>query len=138
MKNTLLICAMLVAFGINAQPGPGPEFQNKKEKRELLKDLSPQQRAELRTKQMTLDLDLTKAQQEKILQWNLENENKRETMKQEREAAKELTKDQLFELKKAHLDYEIAMKQKLKSILTEEQMAKFEKKGNTTQARKEP
>ena len=119
---------MLVAFGINAQPGPGPEFQNKKEKRELLKDLSPQQRAELRTKQMTLDLDLTKAQQEKILQWNLENENKRETMKQEREAAKELTKDQLFELKKAHLDYEIAMKQKLKSILTEEQMAKFEKK----------
>ena len=36
----------------------------------------------------------------------------------------------------AHLDYEIAMKQKLKSILTGRTNGKFEKKGNTTQAKK--
>ncbi len=120
MKNVLLIFMALATFAMNAQN----KAANKKENRQEAKaNYTPEQRADLKTKKMTLDLDLTVSQQQKVKQLIL----KSETNKPERpENRKEMTDAQKYEAKSAMLDRRIAMKKELKEILTEEQMTKWE------------
>jgi periplasmic protein CpxP/Spy len=127
MKKMVIILITLIGTSVFAQPGPEHRPAHKKEMQEKMKDLTPQQRAELKTKEMTLHLDLNEGQQIKIQKLNEALETKRDVFRKDRESEKELSKDALFEHKSAVLDEQINQKQQLKTILTEDQFAKWEK-----------
>ncbi len=127
MKKVLLIVLILVGFAAQAQErGDGPR-KEKNEMREKMADLTPQQRAELKSKKMALHLDLNEAQQKQVEILLVEREKNWDTMRAQRKEGKELSKDEMFALRTQKLDEEIAFKKELQSILTEEQFAKFEK-----------
>lgn len=127
MKKVLMICLLIAGTTTYSQPPRGGERSPGHEKMDLMKDLSPQQRAELKTKRMVLDFDLTTAQQAEIMKLNLEIAQRREKNKPNPEKMEKLSSDELFNRASARLDEKIATKKKLKEILTEEQFAKFEK-----------
>ena len=127
MKKAMFI--FLLAFGatLYAQP-PGHKKEGpRKEMRQKMEEFTPQQRAELKTKRMALNLDLSPTQQSEILQLNLNLETQREKSKAEKKEKGELSVNEMFERTSKMLDAKIATKKKLKSILTEAQFEKFEK-----------
>lgn len=127
MKKVLMICLLLVSISLQAQPQGQGRNEHRKAVHEKMKELTPQQRAELKTKKMVLDLDLTEAQQIEIQKLNLEIEGNREKMKPEKKKAGEISSNDFFERTSKMLDEKIATKKKLRSILTEEQFEKFQK-----------
>ena len=89
-------------------------------------DLTPQQRAEMKTQRMVLNLDLNEAQQKKVQKLNEGMEVKREKARLTQEQRQALTKEERYAHKKARMDEEIEFKRALKEILTEDQYTKFE------------
>jgi hypothetical protein len=87
--------------------------------------------AELQTKRMTLQLDLTQQQQEQILEINktkvAEHKQKKEARKATKEADKAPTSDEVFKIQSERLDKMIAHKAEMKEILNSEQYDKWEK-----------
>lgn len=92
--------------------------------------LSAEQRNQLQLKKMTLELDLTAAQQKEMAALIAEQSSKREAkmaeMKANKEAKKQLTANEKFELKNKMLDEKIEHKAKMKKILSKEQFEKWE------------
>jgi hypothetical protein len=132
MKQVLMIVVLVVSVSLQAQPpGHGKEGPRKEGHRKSMHDkmeqLSPQQKAQLKTKEMTLHLDLTEAQQTEILKLNLETATKREQNKPDMKEKREISANEMFERANSRLDDKIATKKKLKSVLTKEQFEKFEK-----------
>lgn len=110
----------LTTFAITAQN----KSEDRKENRSQLREnLTPEQRAELHAKKMTLDLNLNETQQAQVRQLLLDMQK---TKPERPENKKEMTPAQKFEAKNAMLDRRIAMKKAMKEILTEEQFAKWE------------
>ena len=68
MKKIILIVLVLLTIQVSAQERK-QEFRKgeRKERINKFKDFSPEEVAELQTKRMTLDLDLTPSQQKQIL-----------------------------------------------------------------------
>ncbi len=101
------------------------------EKKMKHNDLTLEQKTELRVKQMTLDLDLDKSQQEKMKTLLLEQENNKAQFKAERISKKEgdvkPSKEEMYKKRSQMLDQQIEFKGKMKNILNKEQMAKWEK-----------
>ncbi|MFT4803408.1 MAG: protein CpxP, partial [Psychroserpens sp.] len=93
----------------------------------------PEEMATLGSKKMTLALDLSIDQQAKVKEALLEQATIRKQNMAEREKmknnddAKKPTKEERVEHLNAKLDTKIAMKQKMKSILTAEQYEKWTK-----------
>lgn len=127
MKKTMMI--LLLAFGatLYAQPPGHKKNGPRKEMRQKMQEFTPQQRAELKTKRMVLDLDLSTTQQLEILKLNLDMETQREKRKAEKKNKGELAASKMFERISKMLDAKIAIKKQLKSILTKAQFEKFEK-----------
>ena len=129
MKTWILTMVMLTGFAMSAQPAqrgmeghrPGKEHQN---------PFTATQRAELRSKNLALKLDLTDKQQKEIQKLLLTRETEKEQLtaqhKADRDAAKKPTADERFAMMNKRLDAEIAMKKEVKKILTVEQFAKYE------------
>ncbi|QRM89411.1 hypothetical protein FG167_09220 [Lacinutrix sp. WUR7] len=126
MKKLLIIALALVTIQVSAQ--------EKMERKHKGADFSPQEMAELRTKKMTLDLDLTAAQQKEIGAINLENaiarKAKMEARKDRKKSEEKPSKEEMLKMKNEHLDAQIANKKKMKSILNADQYAKWEKQGD--------
>ncbi len=123
----VIIAIVLLAGGITfAQKG-------EKGSRERMKDLSPEQMATLQTKKATLALDLTKAQQTQMKAFFTEEAEKRKAKMEARKAQKEsgekkaLTSEERYAKANKRLDYQLAQKEKLAAILSDVQMAKWEK-----------
>jgi hypothetical protein len=101
-----------------------------------MKDLTPEQMATLRTKRMTLDLDLTQAQQQQIQALNLEQAKMHKSqmaeraVKKEGGAAEKPTSEAAYAMKTAELDRQIAHKTAMKKVLSQEQYEKWEKMGH--------
>lgn len=127
MKNLVIICLLLVTITAQAQPNEKGSEHPRKEMRERMKDLTPEQRAELKTKKMTLHLDLNASQQVAIQKLNLKQELKRENFRKEKKNAESKESKDTFENASARLDEKIATKKELQAILTPEQFEKFEK-----------
>lgn len=127
MKNVLLICIVLVGIAVQGQPRREAKMKDRKEIKEKMADLTPQERAMLKAKKMTLHLDLNDKQQKQVEALLVKQEEKKDALKAQREEDKELTKEEMVAIKSQKLDEEIAFKKDMKSILTEEQFAKFEK-----------
>ncbi|MDI1257284.1 MAG: hypothetical protein PSV16_14415 [Flavobacterium sp.] len=123
-----LIAAALLIVGMTAFAQEKPEGPKKGDRAAMAK-LTPEQRSELHLKTLTLKLDLNASQQKEMGKIVAEMDAKREAMKAERIANKDkkLTSDEIFAKKNKMLDEKIAMKERLKKILNDEQMDKFEK-----------
>lgn len=127
MKKIVIICFVLVGIAVQAQPGREGKMNDRKEMKEKMADLTPQERAMLKAKKMTLHLDLNDKQQKQVEALLVRQEEKRDALKAQREEGKELTKEEMVFLKSKMLDEQIAFKKEIKTILNEEQYAKFEK-----------
>jgi len=100
-------------------------------KEHQMEKLSPEQHNELMLKKMTLDLDLNTSQQKEIGKIIADQSAKRKDhmkkMKEKMDKKEEPSSDEIFEMKSKMLDDKIAMKEKMKKILTPEQYKKWEK-----------
>ena len=127
MKKVLVTTALLI--GMLGYSQRGQHFDSEQRG---MKDMSPEQVAILKTKKMTLALDLTTAQQKEIQELNLENAKERQALMLERKLEKEEGRprpsaDERFEFQNEKLDRMIAQKGKIKQILSEEQFQKWER-----------
>ena len=106
--------------------------QDKKNRKGEFKDLSAEEVATLKTKKLTLELDLTESQQASVKALVLKEAKHRESSKAEREEkkkdedAKKPTKEERYAMLNARLDRQIEMKKQMKSILNAEQYTKWE------------
>lgn len=119
----LFIALLVVSSVLVAQPRPGKE-RNKKDQME---NLTPEQRSELRTKKMTLLLNLTDSQQKTAQNILLEEELQREGFKKDRKNRESLSDEDKFKQMSARLDSQIEIKRKWQALLSEEQFERFEK-----------
>jgi ABC-type phosphate/phosphonate transport system substrate-binding protein len=120
MKKVMIIFMALITFAITAQNTNADKNQARNETRD---NFTPEQKAELKAKKMTLTLDLNDSQQQKVKQVFLDMSKN----KPARSNMKDMTDQQKFDAKSAMLDRRIAMKKQMKEILTEQQMIKWEK-----------
>ncbi len=114
-KIIMMVLIALFTVSVTAQD------KQKKQKPEFTVD----QIATIKTKKMTLLLDLNSQQQQQILAINkqkvAERKAKRATREKMKDSDKKPTSDELFERKNKQLDDMIAHKAEMKRILTPEQ-----------------
>ena len=100
-----------------------------KHHKHLIKEFSAEQLATIRTKKMTLLLDLNESQQRELYKVNLEQSKKQKArikLRQEQKTQdKPETSQELFEKMSQSLDDKIAYKNQLKSLLSKEQFKKW-------------
>jgi Spy/CpxP family protein refolding chaperone len=120
MKKVCIVA--LLAIGLSSFAQERKERHPKGE----MEQMTPEQRNQLHLKKMTLDLDLNAKQQEQVGKLMTEQMAKMEKMKVEHKAKMEEAKAIRFEMKKKMLDEQIEMKNKMKSILSVDQFAKWE------------
>jgi len=98
-----------------------------------MKDMSPEQIATLKTKKMTLALDLNESQKKEIQKIILEDTREHQALVLEHKAKREGAEnskpsaEERFTFQNERLDRSIAQKGKMKQILSEEQFQKWER-----------
>ncbi|WP_123912634.1 DUF4890 domain-containing protein [Hanstruepera neustonica] len=133
MKKIFLIALAFVSLQMTAQEKRDYERKQKMERAERMSEYTPEEMAQLQTKKMTLDLDLTEAQQKQIMAINLKNAQSRKAMMEARKArmeenkeVKAISKEEKLKLKNDMLDRKIEMKKQMKEVLNKEQYEKWE------------
>ena len=131
MKKLVVIALALITLNGMAQEKRNQSV-DREELSEFRKDMTPNEIAGLKSKQMTLQLDLTDKQQSKvhsiILTHSETNQNLRKESKGANDDQKEKrSKDDFVKMQNHRLDQKIEMKREMKAILSPEQYAKFEK-----------
>ncbi len=127
MNKLIAIALFMIGTTVLAQE------KSERGRRGHMHDMTPEQVATLQTKKMTLALDLSEAQQKQMQALNLENAKARKAKMEERKAAKEdgerkkPTSEERFSMQNKRLDARLAQKEKMKEILSDEQMEKWEK-----------
>jgi len=124
MKKLMMMFLVLATVSMSAQRGPisGEERRGN--------DMTAEQVATLSTKKMTLALSLDDNQSKKVYTVLLDQAKDRKAMQAERKANKEkpeLTKKQRYAMQNERLDKQIAMQEKMQSILSEDQFKQFKK-----------
>ena len=84
MKRLAVVLVLLATIGVAAQKNEGPRMPKGPKM-----DMTAEEMATLQTKHMTLVLDLTKAQQDKVMKLNLEEAQLRKEKWDEMKALKE-------------------------------------------------
>lgn len=119
MKNLLIILVLTSTLGLTAQNGIS---ENKSQRKELRESFTPEQKAELFSKRITLQLDLSTSQQKQVKQLFLDLSKEKDNHSNR----KGMTSEDKFEQRNTQLDRRIAMKRELKQILTPKQFEKWE------------
>ena len=119
MKKIIL---MLMIFSTLAVTSQNKISDNSDARKEYRSDYTPEQRAALKTKKMTLALDLNMAQQKQIEQVFLQSTD----IQKNKLDWKNMTSEQKFAAKNEALDRRIETKNQIKEILTPEQYSKWE------------
>lgn len=101
--------------------------QERRIAKKALQDYTPEQLATLKTKKMVLSLELSQSQENKIYNILLEEIKARKEKKIKKEDFKNLTSDQRYDMKMKRLDAQIALQEKIKKILNEEQYTQWKK-----------
>lgn len=139
MKNIVYVLAIIFTLNVAAQEGT--EHTNRHERKEMkakmkkgrkfMKDLTPEQIAELKTKKLTLALDLSDDQQQRVLALNTEmakaKKEKIAAHKVKMEKKEKPTSDEKYAMMNDHLNAMIAYKKSMKQILSQEQYERWEK-----------
>jgi hypothetical protein len=126
MKKMMVLALLAISIVGFAQ-----KRETKGEKgREEMEKMTPEQRTLLTVKHLDLELDLNENQEKEIKTFLTSQESKRaEKMapfKKKKEAKEKLSADERFALKNEMLNEQIAIKEKMKSVLTPEQFLKWE------------
>lgn len=128
MKKLLIVALALFTLQVNAQEKKDKK-ELRKEKMEHRKNMDPTEMAKLKTKKMTLALDLTQEQQNKVEKINIKNAKLRKTGMEKRMALKDvdkkLTPEDKLKMSNERLDHQIATKREMKKILTKAQYDKY-------------
>jgi len=131
MKKLIFIAIAFVTLQVTSQDrNREMNHENKKEKMHERQDISAEDMAKLQTKRMTLDLDLTEAQQTEIKKINLENSKNRKAKREAREKngkGEKPSQEEHLKMTNDRLDAQIATKRKMKKVLNTEQYKKWEK-----------
>lgn len=128
MKNGLLVLVMMISVGLLAQNPNGQKRDNFRERHHQKSDFTPYQMAELKTKQMTLHLDLNDKQQKEVKKLILSQAEIRQEFMAPNKGGEKLSPNEMFDIKSKLLDEKINTKKEMRSILTEEQFQKWEKR----------
>ena len=129
MKKVMILALVLISFSALAQQPNRGEKKGKenKEMRMQRNDFTPEQQATLQTKKMTLNLDLSEAQQKEVYNLNIAQAKERLANKDASKKAKETgvkpTEQERYNRMIARLDNQILVKNKMKEILKSEQYA---------------
>ena len=132
MKKLLIIALVFASMQAIAQDGKKKKH-HKGDRSENMTNLPAEDIANVLTKKMTLFLDLTKSQQDKIYKINLEKATKRKAMiaecksKKDSEEMKKPSAEARLKIVNERLDQKILEKAAIKNILNDEQYAKWEK-----------
>ena len=129
-----LIIAALLVVGMSSFAQDKKEMEKRSDRSEM-GNLTPEQRNELALKKMTLDLGLNAKQQEQVGQVIAEQSAKREAMRAERKANQEKNSNERFDMRAKMMDEQIAMKNKMKTILSAEQFEKWNAQREKQQSR---
>ena len=130
LANTLIV---ICTINTQAQEKSDSKRQSRGNKQKyFIQNLTPQEAATLKTKKMTLQLDLTESQQLQIQHINLEQAKERIAKKKERmknmgKKKVKLSKDNRLNKIHSRLDKQIELKKQFKNILTDEQFEKWER-----------
>jgi protein CpxP len=128
MKKLTSILILVFAFTVTVQA------QKKGKQNERGPKLTVEQYADLAVKKMTLGLDLTDKQQSQIKPLITAQAAARKaamvSRKENRTADKKPSADEIYAMRSAQLDNQIAFKNKLRNILNKEQFEKFEQMKN--------
>jgi len=132
MKKIIVAVLLVCTIQMNAQDQDKSRMKNeRKEYKKAMNDMTPEQIAELRTKKMTLALDLSDAQQQQVFALNTrmakDKKQKMKARKLAKENNKEFTSDERFAMMNERLDTKIAFKKDIKQILSSEQYKRWEK-----------
>lgn len=134
MKTWILSMVMMAGVTMSAQEGEAAKVHREphgKPSREMADRLTPEQRTQLKAKNLTLKLDLTDKQQKDVEKLLLAGETKKQELFNKRKAAQQAgTKpapEDRFAMRGQMLDERIATKREFKKILTAEQYTKFER-----------
>lgn len=128
MKKLIVIALALISIQAIAQSGR----RDRPECAQKMNTFSAEEMATLKTKRMTLFLDLNESQQTEVQKINLENGTLRKAMMETRRARREKrtaqrpTQEARFIMANTRLDHKIVVKAKMKKILDKEQYAKWE------------
>ncbi|MBU2929247.1 Spy/CpxP family protein refolding chaperone [Winogradskyella psychrotolerans] len=129
MKKLLVIA--LALFTLNGMAQEKERRSDRKDRSESRMQMSPNDIADLKSKKLTLKLDLTDAQQKKVHALILNEAKARQELRKNRDADGEKkekpSQEEFIKMQNARLDHQIEMKREMKSILNAEQYAKFEK-----------
>jgi hypothetical protein len=131
MKKLAIIALALITLNGFAQRKEHKKM-NRGDASEMRKDMTPNDIADLKSKTLTLKLDLTDAQQKKVHKLILNEAETRQSARKERkvkdgEEREKPSKEDRLKMQNQRLDQQIKMKREMKTILTAEQYAKFEK-----------
>jgi len=125
MKKLVGLTVIVLLFSLTISA------QQKQERSHRESDFTPEQKATLMAKKMTLALDLDKNQETAVYKLMMENAEERQAamaeMKKRKESGTKPTNDEKFDMQNNRLDKMIAHKAAMKKILSEEQFAKWEK-----------
>lgn len=140
MKKLIVIVMVLGAMQITAQEQIRDCLRGDKyERAQRFEDFTPEEIAKLKTKKMTLRLDLTEAQQSEIEKLHLANAKERSAMrdahklKREKSNGEKPSKEERLKMMNDRLDKQILMRKEMQRILSKEQFEKFEKNQNHKQ-----
>lgn len=129
MKKLILIAIAVFSLQtLTAQrPNMGQKGNMMNERMSYMEKLSVEQIANLQTKRMTLQFDLSESQINKINKLNLEVAKKRKEKMTEMKGKGKPGIEDRYNMMIARLDGQIVYKNKLKAILSKEQLEKFER-----------
>ena len=124
MKKIFIVAVLIVGISSFAQE------RNVSSERVKMEQMTPEQINQLQLKKMTLELDLNALQQKEMSKIIAEQSIKRQAKMAERKATKDtdkkqLTADERFAKKSQMLDEQIAMKERMKKILSPDQYKKW-------------
>jgi len=118
MKKLMIIAlAFVTTIGFSQDRERNQEMRQKMQQER--QSLTPEQRAEINTKRLTIQLDLTEAQQKQVL--NLQQEMAKERAVKKQEMKNKAEEAGYYEKANKRLDSRKAYQDKMKAILTESQ-----------------
>jgi len=124
MKKLVGLTAIVILFSLTISAQRQNERQGKRA------DYSPEQIATLQTKKMALRLDLNENQKKEVqkltLKYAEERQQLRATLQKNKQDGTGLTSNERFERENMRLERQLAHKNSLKKILTDEQFEKWE------------
>ena len=124
MKQYLILALLSISTLLQAQESA--KFAEKKQERSQMKKMSSEQIATLKSKKMTLELDLSEEQQSQVYDL-IYSEIESKKLNIENRKKESLSQEERYALKSKHLDNMIAHKKAMRSILTDEQYNKWTK-----------